>query len=40
MYLAVWEGRIRLLNTETGAVQTVVEGLSIPQGLTVLDGRL
>lgn len=40
MYLADWEGRIRLLNTETGAVQTVVEGLSIPQGLTALDGRL
>lgn len=40
MYLADWEGRIRLLDTETGAVQTVVEGLSIPQGLTTLDGRL
>ena len=40
MYLADWEGRIRLLNTETGAAQTVVEGLSIPQGLTALDGRL
>ena len=40
MYLADWEGRIRLLNTETGAVQTVLEGLSLPRGLTALDGRL
>ena len=40
MYLADWEGRVQLLNVETGEVKTVLEGLSIPQGLTVLDGRL
>ncbi len=40
MYLADWEGRIRLLDVTTGAVETVLEGLSIPQGLTVLAGRL
>ena len=40
MYLADLEGRIRLLNTETGTVHTVMDGLSIPQGLTALDGRL
>ncbi len=40
MYLADWEGRIRLLNVETGGVTTALEGLSIPRGLTVLDGRL
>lgn len=40
MYLADYEGRIRLLNVETGAVRTVQTGLSIPQGLTVLNGRL
>ena len=40
MYLADWDGRIRLLNVPTGAIQTVLEGLTIPQGLTVLDGRL
>ena len=40
MYIADWDGRIRLLNTGTGEVRTVMQGLSIPQGLTVLDGRL
>ena len=40
MYLADWEGRVQLLNVETGEVETVLEGLSVPQGLTVLDGRL
>ena len=40
MYLVDWEGRVLLLNVETGEVETVLEGLSVPQGLTVLDGRL
>ena len=40
MYLADWDGRIRLLNVQTGEIRTALEGLSIPQGLTVLDGRL
>ncbi len=40
MYLADFEGNIRLLDVTTGAVTTVLEGLSIPRGLTVLDGRL
>ena len=34
------EGRIRLLNVETGEAATVLEGLTVPQGVTVLDGRL
>ena len=40
MYLTDMEGRIRLLNVETGDVATVLEGLAYPQGVTVLDGRL
>ena len=40
MYLADLEGRIRLLNVETGELWTVRTGLSMPQGLTVLRGRL
>ncbi len=40
MYLADYAGFIRLLNVESGETITVLEGLSIPQGLTVLDGRL
>ena len=40
MYLTDIQGRIRLLNVETGEVAIVLEGLSAPQGLTVLDGRL
>ncbi len=40
MYLGDREGRIRLLDVETGGVDLVVEGLSWPRGLTVLDGRL
>lgn len=40
MYVADYSGRIKLLNVETGAMSTVFDGLSIPQGLTVLDGRL
>ena len=40
MYLTDTQGRIRLLNVDTGDIETVLEGLTIPQGLTVLDGRL
>ena len=40
MYLADREGRIRLLDVETGGVDVVAEGLSWPRGLTVLEGRL
>ena len=40
MYLADLAGRIRLLNVETGEMWTVRTGLSMPQGLTVLHGRL
>ena len=40
MYLADLAGRIRLLNVETGEMWTVQTGLSMPQGLTVLHGRL
>ena len=40
MYLADWNGNIQLLNVVTGEVKTVLEGLSIPQGLTVLADRL
>ena len=40
IYVANWDGRVRLLNTRTGAVRTVLEGLTIPQGLTLLNGRL
>ncbi len=40
MYLAGWDGSIRLLNVETGDVVTALEGLTYPRGLTVLDGRL
>ena len=40
MYLADYAGNIRLLNVVTREVKTVLEGLSIPQGLTVLAGRL
>ncbi len=40
MYIADWDGRIRILDVQTGDVRTVIEGLSIPQGLTFLDGRL
>ena len=40
MYLGDNEGRIRLLDVESGGVDVVVEGLSWPRGLTVLDGRL
>ena len=40
MYLADFEGRIRLLDVKTGVVTLVLDGLRIPRGLTVLDGRL
>ena len=40
MYLGDNEGRIRLLDVATGGVDVVVEGLSWPRGLTVLEGRL
>ena len=40
IYLADYDGRIQLLNIMSGKITTVLEGLSIPQGLTVLDGRL
>ena len=40
MYLADWEGRIRLLDVTSGGVDPVLEGLSGPRGLTVLEGRL
>ena len=40
MYLTDTEGRIRLLNVDTGDIETVLEGLTIPQGLTVLGGRI
>ena len=40
MYLADLEGRIRLLDVRTGELWTVRTGLSMPQGLTVLHGRL
>lgn len=40
MYLADYDGKIRLLNVATGASEVVRSGLTIPRGLTVLDGRL
>ena len=40
MYLADMEGRIRLLDVETGRVETMLEGLVMPRGLTALGGRL
>ena len=40
MYLADRKGRIRLLDVATGEVDLIVEGLSWPRGLTVLEGRL
>ena len=40
MYIADYEGSIRLLNIRTGEVRKALDGLSIPRGLTILDGRL
>ena len=37
MYLADFEGRIRLLDVKTGVVTMALDGLSIPRGLTVLE---
>ena len=41
MYIAERrESRIRLLNIRTGETRKVLDGLSIPRGMTILDGRL
>ena len=40
MYIANFEGSIRLLNIRTGETRIALRGLSIPRGLTILDGRL
>ena len=40
MYIADYEGSIRLLNIRTGEARKTLDGLSIPRGLTILDGRL
>ena len=40
MYISDYEGSIRLLNIRTGEVRKALDGLSIPRGLTILDGRL
>ena len=40
MYIADYEGSIRLLNIRTGETRKALGGLSIPRGLTILDGRL
>ena len=40
MYIANFEGSIRLLNIKTGETRIALRGLSIPRGLTILDGRL
>ena len=41
MYIAERrESRIRLLNIRTGETRKVLDGLSIPRGMAVLDGRL
>ena len=40
MYIADYEGSIRLLNIRTGEIRKALDGLSIPRGLTILDGRL
>ena len=40
MYIADYEGSVRLLNIRTGETRNALGGLSIPRGLTVLDGRL
>lgn len=40
MYLSDQEGRIRLLDVSTGDINTMIDGLSWPRGLTALDGRL
>lgn len=40
MYIADRDGSIRLLNVRTGEARKVLDGLSAPRGLTILDGRL
>ena len=40
IYLADWDGNLWLVNVRTGERRIVTEGLNVPQGLTVLDGRL
>ena len=40
MYIADYDGAVRLLNIRTGDARKVLDGLSIPRGLTILDGRL
>ena len=40
MYIADYDGAVRLLNIRTGDARKVLGGLSIPRGLTILDGRL
>ena len=40
MYIADYEGSIRLLNIRTGETRNALGGLSIPRGLTILDERL
>ena len=40
MYIADYDGGVRLLNFRTGETRKVLDGLSIPRGLTILDGRL
>ena len=40
MYLVDYEGRVLLLNVKTGEIRTALTGLSIPQGLTVLNDHL
>ena len=40
MYIASMEGNIWLLNVYTGEARKVLDGLAVPQGLTIMDGRL
>ena len=40
MYVADRAGSILLLNIRTGEARKVLDGLSAPRGLTILDGRL
>ena len=40
MYIADYEGDIRLLNIRTGETRKALADLSIPRGLTILDERL
>ena len=40
LYVAEWNGTIRLLDVVTGELRTVLDGLAIPQGLEVLSNKL